>query len=123
QQKQPSNVGCAIFLFLYIPSDFPPGFYLRFIFLWRLPDAAAEKRHAWISSTERYGVNSKTTKQSLLNYASFSNIHGHAVTCKIRISNALSFAKSRRGDKERGRNAAPGKRRMGWCRMKLLSLF
>ncbi|WP_213673106.1 hypothetical protein, partial [Serratia marcescens] len=45
QQKQPSNVGCAIFLFLYIPSDSPPGFYLRFFFLWRLPDAAAEKRH------------------------------------------------------------------------------
>ncbi|HIE0913258.1 TPA: hypothetical protein ACXJOV_004325, partial [Serratia marcescens] len=42
---QPSNVGCAIFLFLYIPSDFPPGFYLRFIFLWRMPDGAAEKRH------------------------------------------------------------------------------
>ncbi|HHU0687680.1 TPA: hypothetical protein ACT92Q_003468, partial [Serratia marcescens] len=37
-------VGCAIF-FLYIPSDFPPDFYLRFIFLWRLPDAAAEKHH------------------------------------------------------------------------------
>ncbi|MGG9186613.1 hypothetical protein, partial [Serratia marcescens] len=42
---QPSNVGCAIFLFLCIPSDFPPGFYLRFIFLRRMPDAAAEKHH------------------------------------------------------------------------------
>ncbi|HIE0046672.1 TPA: hypothetical protein ACXI7C_003062, partial [Serratia marcescens] len=117
------NVWCAIFLFLYIPSDFPPGFYLRFIFLRRMPDAAAENAIAWIPSTGCYGVNSKTTKQSLLNCAIFSNIHGHAVTCKIRISNALSFAKSRRGDKERGRNAAPGKRRTGWCRMKLLSLF
>ncbi|MFX3560336.1 hypothetical protein, partial [Serratia marcescens] len=43
-KSSPATLGVPFF-FLYIPSDFPPDFYLRFIFLWRLPDAAAEKHH------------------------------------------------------------------------------